>query len=129
MHNLLPFVQFEKRENNHGGVTILVKLQASLRPATLLKVLLLYGCFSSFLNSANGTKLCKASLHTQHTRDSMSWVFVFGHSVIVIPFSKGLTIIDNFNKQNYLKITHQVYLANALSADCHKQIDFLLSLT
>ena len=71
MHNLLPFVQFEKREDNHGGVTILVKLQASLRPATLLKVLLLYGYFSSFLNSTNGTKLCKASLHTQHTRDSM----------------------------------------------------------
>ena len=37
-------------KNTHGGVLLLVKLQASL------KVTLLHGCFSRFLNCANGTK-------------------------------------------------------------------------
>ena len=27
MRNLVPFVQFKKRENSHGGVLLLVKLQ------------------------------------------------------------------------------------------------------
>ena len=42
----------------HGGVLILVKLQAS---ATLLKLTLLDGCFLCFLNCANGTKSRNAS--------------------------------------------------------------------
>ena len=33
----------------------------SFSPATLLKVTLLYGCFSRFLNCAYGTKLCNSS--------------------------------------------------------------------
>ena len=37
-------------KNTHGGVLLLVKLQA------LLKVTLLHGCFSCFLNCAHGTK-------------------------------------------------------------------------
>ena len=28
LHNLVPFVQFKKRENTHGEVLLLVKLQA-----------------------------------------------------------------------------------------------------
>ena len=44
-------------KNTHGGVLLLVK------PATLLKVTLLRGCFSRFLNCTNDNKLCKAS-HT-----------------------------------------------------------------
>ena len=32
-----------------------------LKPATLLKVTLLHGCFSRFLNCTNGTKSRKAS--------------------------------------------------------------------
>ena len=45
-------------KNTHGGVLILVKLQA--KPATLLKVTLLHGCFLRFLNCMNGTKSHKA---------------------------------------------------------------------
>ena len=41
-------------KNTHGEVLILVKLQA--KPATLLKLALLHGCFSRFLNYTNGTK-------------------------------------------------------------------------
>ena len=33
----------------------------AIKPATLLKVTLLHGCFSRFLNCTNGTKLCKTS--------------------------------------------------------------------
>ena len=43
-------------KNTHGGVLLLVKLEA-----TLLKVTLLHGCFSRFLNCTNGTKWCKTS--------------------------------------------------------------------
>ena len=50
MLDLVPFVQFKKRENTRGGVLILVK------PATLLKLTLLHGCFSRFLNCTNSTK-------------------------------------------------------------------------
>ena len=42
-------------ENSHGGVLLLVK------PTTLLKVTLLHGCFSRFLNCANATKSRKVS--------------------------------------------------------------------
>ena len=52
LRNLVAFEQFKKRENTHGGVIFLVKLQAEA---------LFHGCFSSFLNCTNGTKLRKAS--------------------------------------------------------------------
>ena len=56
-------------KNTHGGVLLLVK------PATLLKVTLLRGCFSRFLNCANGTKSNKAS-------------HMFWHSELVVYVSK-----------------------------------------
>ena len=40
-----------------------------INPATLLKVKLLHGCFSRFLNCANGTKLCNAS----HINVTYTW--------------------------------------------------------
>ena len=46
LRDLAPFVQFKKRENVHGRV---------------LKVTLLHGCFSLFLNGTNGSKSSKAS--------------------------------------------------------------------
>ena len=49
-------------KNTHGGVLLLVKLQAFL-----LKVTLLHGCFSCFLNCKNDTKSCKASHMTYNT--------------------------------------------------------------
>ena len=42
LRDLGPFVQFKKRENTHRGLP--------------LKVTLLHGCFSRFLNYTNGTK-------------------------------------------------------------------------
>ena len=47
--------------STHEGVILLVKLQVSAREKYDLKVSLLHGCFSLFLNSINGTKLPKAS--------------------------------------------------------------------
>ena len=57
LRDLVPSAQFAKSENIHGGVLLLVKLQA----ATLLKTTHLHGCFSRFLNCTNGTKSRKAS--------------------------------------------------------------------
>ena len=50
LHNL------KNVKNTHGGVLLLVQLQA-FKPATLLKVTLLHECFSRVLNCTNGTKL------------------------------------------------------------------------
>ena len=47
LRDLVLFVQFKNVKSTHGGV--------------LLKVTLLHGCFSRFLNCANGTKSPKAS--------------------------------------------------------------------
>ena len=55
LRDLELFVQFK---NTHGRVLLLVKLQASAF-ATLLKVSLLYGCFSRFLSCKNATKCLK----------------------------------------------------------------------
>ena len=44
-------------KNTHGRVLLLVKVEAkSLQRYSLLKVTLLHGCFSPFLNCTNGTK-------------------------------------------------------------------------
>ena len=51
LRDFVPFVYSLKNvENTHGGVLILV-----------LKVTLLHGCFSHFLNCTNGTKSRNAS--------------------------------------------------------------------
>ena len=49
MRDLVPFVQFKKREKHSWG------------SVTLLKVRLLHERFSRFLNCINGTKSCKTS--------------------------------------------------------------------
>ena len=53
LRNLVPFVQFKKREKHPWrGVTF---------SKVALKVTLLHGCFSRFLNCTNGTKSHNAS--------------------------------------------------------------------
>ena len=54
---MVPFVQFEKGKNTHGGVIVLVKLHQA---ANLLKVSLLMGVFTLFLNYKNDIKSRKA---------------------------------------------------------------------
>ena len=49
LRDLVPFVQFKKREN-HPWKSV------NFKPATLLKLTLLHGYFSRFLNRTNGTK-------------------------------------------------------------------------
>ena len=79
MRDLLPFVQFKKQKKHPLRILscrlccslFFIKLQAFrpgtllkrdsiTEPATVLKVALLNGCFSRFLNRTNGTKLRKA---------------------------------------------------------------------
>ena len=59
MRDLVLFVQFKKHEKHPRSVTF---SKVKLKPATLLKVTLLHGCFWRFLNFANGTKSRKAPL-------------------------------------------------------------------
>ena len=56
--DLVPFAQLEKREK-HPWMN--VNFSSRLKLATLLKVTLLHGCFSRYLNCTNGTKSRKAS--------------------------------------------------------------------
>ena len=56
LHELVPFLQFKNMKNTHWGVLL------SVKPATLLKITLLHGCFSRYLNFTNGTKLLKTYL-------------------------------------------------------------------
>ena len=60
LRDLVPFVQFKKREK-HPSRSVTFSKVAGLKPATLLKVKLFYGCFSRFLNCVNGTKSHNAS--------------------------------------------------------------------
>ena len=61
LRDLVPFVQFKKREK-HPWRNVNFNKVADLKPATLLKLTLLYGYFSRFLNCRNGTKSRNASL-------------------------------------------------------------------
>ena len=53
--DLVPFVQFKKREKHPWGTVTFSKV------AGFSKVTIHHGCFSRFLNCTNGTKLRKAS--------------------------------------------------------------------
>ena len=54
LRNLLPFVRFKKREKQPWKSVI-------FKPVTLLKITLLHGYFSRFLNFTNSTKSRNAS--------------------------------------------------------------------
>ena len=56
LHDLVSFLQFKKREK-HRWSSIAFNKVADFEPGTLLKVTLLHGCFSRFLNCTNCIKL------------------------------------------------------------------------
>ena len=56
---------FKNLENTHGGVLLLGKLQA--KPADLLKITLLHGCFSRFLNCTSGTQIAQRITNVRHS--------------------------------------------------------------
>ena len=56
LDNLVPFVQFKKREKHPWGSVTLVKFRQ-----TLLKLTLRHGCFSRFVHCTNDNKSHKAS--------------------------------------------------------------------
>ena len=55
MRDLVPFVQFKKREK-HPCRSVDFSKVAGVKPATLLKLTLLHGYFSRSLNCTIGTK-------------------------------------------------------------------------
>ena len=84
LRDLVPFVQFKKREKHPGRSVNFSKGGVKLQPATLLKLTLLPGCFSCFLNCTNGTKSCNVPQWKKHFNPSRnhwlhcraSWVCV-----------------------------------------------------
>ena len=64
-------------KNTHGGVLLLVK------PATLLKVTLLHGCFLRFLNCTNGTKSRNASQCFFFLIEIVMFVTYFNHVYLI----------------------------------------------
>ena len=61
LRDLVAFVQLKKREK-HPWRSVNFSKVAGFKPATLLKLTLLHGCFLRFLNCTNGTK----SRNTSH---------------------------------------------------------------
>ena len=76
-------------KNTNGGVLLLAKLQA--KPANLVKMRFLHGCFSRFLNCTNGTKSCNASCILK----IKSEVGSFLHDVVLCFHCKEI-IMDNY---------------------------------
>ena len=66
LRDLVPFVQFKKREK-HQWRSVSFSKVLGFQPATLLKVTLLHECFSRFLLCTNGTKSRKTS-HINHSK-------------------------------------------------------------
>ena len=64
-HDLVPFVQFKKREKHPWRS---VTFSKAANKGVLLKVTLLHGCFSRFLNCTNGTKSRKTSIKKLYHR-------------------------------------------------------------
>ena len=60
LHDLVPFVQFKKREIPQWRSVTFCKVEG-FQPPTLLKETLPHGYFSRFLNCTNGTKFHNAS--------------------------------------------------------------------
>ena len=74
LHNL------KNVKNAHGGVLILVKLQVLACDFTL-KLTLLHGCFSRFLNFTNGTKSCNAR-HMHQSRSNTLYSSIFFYLIL-----------------------------------------------
>ena len=73
LHNLVPFVLFKKRDRGdtpHRGVILLVKLQAEMKPATLLKLSLLHGYFHVFQIVQMVTNRAKSHMYLLNFRSS-----------------------------------------------------------
>ena len=76
LRDLLTFVQFEKREKYLKRIVTWRRVQ----PATSLKVTVLHGCFSHFINCVNGTKSRNApqiSVYGIHLLVLLFFFFVF----------------------------------------------------
>ena len=86
LRDLVPFVQFKKREK-HPWRSVNFSKVAGWKPATLLRLTLLHGCFLRFLNCANGSKSINAThkgllQRARGPMDSWNILWHLGHSYI-----------------------------------------------
>ena len=76
LRDLVPFVQFKKR-GKYPWVSVTFGL--------VLKVTLLYGCFSRFKNCTNGTK--SSTHHICNFSAFLSWHFWFCRNPLILLFN------------------------------------------
>ena len=89
LHDLVPFVQFKKCEKRPWKSVTFSK--AAGLSVTFLKVTLLYGCFSWFLNCTYGTK----SRKTSHI-ELFYWMFVSAVNSISFSYLLVSTCFSDF---------------------------------
>ena len=99
----VSFVQFKKR-GNHPWSNVLFQYIYMLKPPTLLllKIALLHGCFSRFLNCGNSNKSCKVS----HTCILQIW-FAIGLETVTATSTCSGTL--KWNKSNYSRDLNSSY--------------------
>ena len=85
LRDLLPFAQLNNCEKHPWKSATFSKV-AGFKPATLLKVTLVHGCFSRFLIYTNGTKLRNALQTTISSHITSS----FGQKICFIVIFKGI---------------------------------------
>ena len=103
--------QLKKVKNIHGGVLLLKKVQA----ATLLKVALLHGCFSRFLNGANDIKSRKAAyLFLKMSLYDYALAFIFINFNMF--YVQALRLALLFKKLNYF-IVHEAGIVSKNAAN------------
>ena len=99
LRDLVPFVQFKKREKHQLRGVNFSKV-AGLKPATLIKLTLLHGCFSRFLNCANDTKSRNApNIYNESLFSSLSLCLLYNilalHSQDKVKYVKKVTFMNH----------------------------------
>ena len=114
LRDLVPFVQFTKREKHPWKSVNFSKKLKRLQPATLLKLTLLHGCFSRFLNCTNGTKSRNASNIVIPYLRSPIWVNL---SYVL---SSSLQFEASFSQKSFIEINHFVesYFLSPICFQC-----------
>ena len=81
LHDLVPFVQFKSREKYPKRNVTFSKVAGFSLQLYLLKVTLLQGCFSRFLNCSHGTKSRNAPIIWQDPKYASVGFIKAGHCV------------------------------------------------
>ena len=102
---MVPFLQFKKREK-HPWSSFTFSF-------TLIKVTLLHGCFSCFLNCTNGTKSRKVA-------DLKNWKTLCYNFIAVLEFTLKFEHFENRKWASFLKFFWNYWLQKEWLLKCVK---------